>query len=217
MRNRLFARGVVHRYFRSQAGGGSVASLATVVSRARGGASGFWNTESRGAIHDALHTIPTYTCSEYGPSGTHSEDGTLMQNLEKTSFPDNAFETILSSEVFEHVARPYVAHQELLRVLSPGGCHVMSVPHGPDEDHAYAKLLPNDTIVHLREPEYHGEPNTRAGVDSSKGILVFTVFGAQSMSRTLRDMGYEVEVFDAFAPHQGVTIHETVFFLCKPK
>jgi SAM-dependent methyltransferase len=42
--------------------------------------------------------------------------------------PDGCFETIVCTEVLEHVRRPEVAVRELLRVTAPGGTLLASVP-----------------------------------------------------------------------------------------
>lgn len=43
-------------------------------------------------------------------------------------FPDASFETVLLSDVLEHVSDPWVLWSEIARVLSPDGCLVMNVP-----------------------------------------------------------------------------------------
>jgi SAM-dependent methyltransferase len=42
--------------------------------------------------------------------------------------PDNRYDTILISEVFEHIAEPDVLWAELARILKPGGKMLVSVP-----------------------------------------------------------------------------------------
>ncbi|QOI98461.1 MAG: methyltransferase domain-containing protein [Flammeovirgaceae bacterium] len=44
------------------------------------------------------------------------------------SLPDNQFDTIIISEVFEHIAEPEVLWSELARILKPNGKMLVSVP-----------------------------------------------------------------------------------------
>jgi SAM-dependent methyltransferase len=55
-------------------------------------------------------------------------------------FPDNSFDTLVSTQVFEHLARPTDAAQELFRVLKPGGYVVLTAPQANElheEPHDY--------------------------------------------------------------------------------
>lgn len=125
-------------------------------------------------------------------------------DLEKTHFPDNYFDVIMTSEVFEHVARPYKAFQEIYRILKPGGIHVMTVPHHTIayNDVVYAEMRPNQTDpVLLLEPVYHGEPNP--GANNSKGVLVFTIFGAEMVDK-LASMGYNTEYIQYYDLDHGL-------------
>jgi SAM-dependent methyltransferase len=44
------------------------------------------------------------------------------------SFEDSSFDTVLCTEVLEHVAKPHLAVEEMSRVLKPGGYLILSVP-----------------------------------------------------------------------------------------
>lgn len=44
-------------------------------------------------------------------------------------FPDASFDSLICSQVLEHVPRPWDAFAEFARVLKPGGSAVISVPH----------------------------------------------------------------------------------------
>lgn len=49
-------------------------------------------------------------------------------DVERMPFEDDAFATVLCTEVLEHVPHPEVALQEIRRVLRPGGLLIGSVP-----------------------------------------------------------------------------------------
>lgn len=43
-------------------------------------------------------------------------------------FPDATFDTVICTEVIEHLPRPWQALDEMARVLKPGGCLILSAP-----------------------------------------------------------------------------------------
>ena len=56
------------------------------------------------------------------------KDGLQCQNLTKLTYRDEEFDLVLSSDVFEHVRRPFEGFREVNRVLKVGGVHVFSIP-----------------------------------------------------------------------------------------
>lgn len=104
---------------------------------------------------------PRYSCSffyEDVPVGTFKE-GNRCENLEALTFQAEFFDIFITQDVLEHVFHPAKVLSEIIRVLRSGGIHVFTAPK-----HKYllkseqrAKLV-DDSIVHLREPSYHGNP-----------------------------------------------------------
>jgi SAM-dependent methyltransferase len=142
-----------------------------------------YNTEARGALHDTLRAMPGYVASEYfGPGHRGGEllDGIRHEDLQKLSFPDQSFDTVLSCDVFEHVPEPYVAHREIFRVLRPGGRHVFTVPFhaGVSRDEVRARPGPGGEPELLAEPVYHGDPQ-----NPDLGVLVYTIFSIEMLAR----------------------------------
>ncbi len=45
-----------------------------------------------------------------------------------TPFSDSEFDTIISTQVLEHVAKPWLMIKEIGRILKPGGVCVLTVP-----------------------------------------------------------------------------------------
>lgn len=45
-----------------------------------------------------------------------------------TGFPDNSFNTVFCTQVFEHIPTPWLAVKEIKRLLSPGGIAVVTAP-----------------------------------------------------------------------------------------
>lgn len=53
----------------------------------------------------------------------------VIGSITEMPFADNTFDYIVCSEVIEHVPQPYLAMQELYRVLKPGGTLVLTTPN----------------------------------------------------------------------------------------
>jgi len=161
-----------------------------------------FKTESNGALHKRLEGSRGYVCSEFfGPDverGSHV--GSVMhQDLMALTFDDEQFDLVLSSDVFEHIPRPYDAHSEVLRVLKPSGRHIFTVPFaaGTDLDDIRA-VERNGVIEYFGEKLYHGDP-----VRPNEGVLVWTIFGIQMLNK-LERMDFDVSFRNLFDPSKGI-------------
>jgi SAM-dependent methyltransferase len=169
-----------------------------------------YNVESNGALHARLKKGSNYTCSEY--FGAEYSPGTVVEgvrheDLQNLSFPDSSFDIILSSDVLEHMPRPYQAHREIFRTLKPGGRHIFTVPFDPsrEKDDIRATIVDGD-IVYLAEKLFHGDP-----VRPEEGILVWTIFGTEMMSK-LERIGYTTSAQDIYAPKLGIVGNGNLVF-----
>jgi SAM-dependent methyltransferase len=163
-----------------------------------------YNTESQGALHDQLRTLPGYLSSEYlGPQYAPGEvvDGVTHEDLGQLSFADAGIDLVLSSDVFEHVPDPYGAHAEVRRVLRPGGRHVFTVPFHYDRhahlDDVRARSGPNGEPELLAEPVYHADPVR------PQGVLVYTIFGLEMLVR-LAEIGFDTRMYRLWDPWRGI-------------
>jgi SAM-dependent methyltransferase len=112
--------------------------------------------------------------------GPHLAPGALVndirhEDMTNLSFEKESIDYYLSFECFEHIPNYKKAIHEIYRVLRPGGMFLGSFPFDPNcyENIIRAKLDKHGNIVHLMQPEYHGDPV------NEKGILCFTIFGWQ--------------------------------------
>lgn len=107
------------------------------------------------------------------PEGEVDNSGIRNENACNLSFKDNAFEFLLSFDVFEHIPDYQLAFRECARVLLPGGKMLFSVPfnHASQENIIRAKVKKGGSIDHILPPQYHGDPL------SDDGILCFQIFG----------------------------------------
>lgn len=134
---------------------------------------------------------PRFVGSEY--TTDHHQQAWLYpipcEDLLNLSMPDGIFDLISTNEVLEHVPSIDRALSEMGRVLRPGGWHYGTVPFRffADESERRAALSPTGEIIHLMEPEYHGDPMNQGGV------LVFELPGWDLIPRAI-DAGFS----DAF-------------------
>lgn len=81
------------------------------------------------------------------------------EDLEKQTFPDEAFDIVFMQDVFEHVFHPDRAIKEIARTLKPGGALIMTVPiilkTRPSRRRA---RIDNGTVAHILPPDFHGNP-----------------------------------------------------------
>lgn len=131
-------------------------------------------TCTSGSIFDQLNANHQLVASEYidGIASGQCVNGTLCQDIQNTSFPNDTFDLIITEDVLEHVPLPEKAFAEIGRILKSGGYHVSTIPVNWSRDKSVARATIIDGKVHHHmEPEYHGDP-TRP-----EGILAYTEYG----------------------------------------
>jgi SAM-dependent methyltransferase len=168
------------------------------------------NMQASGPIHDKLHGIPGYQCSEYFDpsmaSGTMI-NGVMHQDVMNMSLPSESIDLLITTDVFEHVPMPYKGHEEVLRVLRPGGRHVLTIPfyEGVVSDVVQAEIVNGQIVHHVEHPEYHLDPV------HPEGCLVFTAFGLEMLVK-LDKLGFDVAVHRLYAPEYGLIGNERIVF-----
>jgi hypothetical protein len=120
--------------------------------------------------------IPELVGSEYYGSQYKSGEfvnGIMHQDAMNLSFDDEAFQLIISNDVYEHVSDYNIGFREAYRCLKKGGKFIFTVPIYTRnmKTTSRAHLDENGEIVYDQPPYYHGNPL------SNKGSLVFHEFG----------------------------------------
>lgn len=169
-----------------------------------------YNMESYGVLHNAMSRARNYICSEYlGPDHASGEviDGRMHEDIQATSFADESFDVVISSDVFEHVPRPYVGFQEVHRILKIGGRHIFTVPFDGDGvmDCILAVPIANSGI------EFHAPPLYHEDFLRPEGVLVYTIFGLQMMVK-LYEIGFETKVHWLYEPDEGIVGADAIVF-----
>ena len=143
-----------------------------------------------GPFRKHLQKLPGYRASYFWKDVELGEfrEGVQCQDLMNLTYENNTFDLVLSSDIFEHVRKPFIGFREVDRVLKPGGFHIFSIP--------LVNPMPSRTIfrvdtsgpedVHVLPAHYHGAP---LGGKS----LVYTDFGVD-MVEAMADEGIELEV-----------------------
>jgi hypothetical protein len=169
-----------------------------------------YNTESGGVLHNYLSKMDDYLCSEY--FGDKYESGEMINNimhqdLMSLSFEDKTFDIILSTDVFEHIPDPYLAHQEVYRVLKWGGRHIFTVPFYQTTflDEVRASQNENKEINFHKDAIYHEDPLRK------DGALVFTIFSIEMLSK-LSILGFRTNFYQLYVPINGILGPNAIVF-----
>lgn len=191
----------------------------TCVSELDGMKLSVYLTETYSGLYDSFKklVLARFESSEYMPGQRRSGvfvGGKRHEDLQASSFANDSFDLLLSTEVWEHLPFPYKAHAEAFRILKPGGAHVFTVPFIPrqERDIVMSKMLPDGTIKHgpgsppgLTAPWYHLDPLR------PEGILAFTVFGAEMVVK-LCQMGFDVDTQQMWDPKFGIFGDNAIVF-----
>jgi SAM-dependent methyltransferase len=144
-------------------------------------------------LHAVLQALPQLAASDFTPGAAPGAvvHGIRNEDLAHLTYPDAAFDLVLTSETLEHVPDLGAALAEIRRVLFPGGHHICTVPVLPTVATTFARaaLGPDGSIVALATPLCH------PGGDA--GYPVFTEFGTDCVE-LFRRAGFETAV--AFGP-----------------
>ncbi len=154
-----------------------------------------------GALSEKLaQKCRNYTPTHYFPDVEPGsmERGIRNENLEKQTFPDEQFDIVITQDVLEHVADPQSVFKEIARTLKPGGKHFFSIPRDPSKPTEPRVKFRGDEIVHLKPPEYHGNPYDPAG------LLVITDWGDDICELILQWAGTKTEM-SPFSDDHDVT------------
>lgn len=99
--------------------------------------------------------------------------GFRNEDITHQTFSENAFDLVITSDVFEHVFDARKGFSEISRTLKPGGAHIFTVPWFHDRRTKVRACCLNGQIEHLHPPDYHGNPI------SKDGSLVVTEWGCE--------------------------------------
>lgn len=155
------------------------ASVALIHEMIENRESGIWLSEQVTPLFARLSAeYPRLIGSEYlgadFASGTVNESGVRHEDSCNSSFGESSLDGSISFDVLEHIPDYAAALRETARILRPGGKFIWTAPFdiGRYETQVRARVNSDGSIVHLAEPDYHGDP-----VNPDQGILCYQYFG----------------------------------------
>lgn len=151
-----------------------------------------YTAEANSALFQAMQRLIApdllYYSEYFGENYKSGEivNGLMHQDLQATSFADESFDIILTSDVFEHMPDVVRAEKEVARILKKGGVYCFTVPLVFDcaEDEILAELTGNNTIRFLTTPQYHVDP-----VRPTEGALVYRHFACAALQARFTALG----------------------------
>lgn len=128
-----------------------------------------------GAYRSILSNLPYYEKSfffENIPLGEYV-DGVRNEDLQNLTHLNDSFDLVITSDIFEHIRKPFLAFAEIFRVLKPNGVHVFSIPVTvPMKTITEPRVDVSGPIdINILEPVYHG--NGKGGKS-----IVYNDFGS---------------------------------------
>ena len=146
----------------------------------------------RGANRRLAKEAPAYITSQYyaGVAPGTIVNGVRCENLEHLTFDNETLDLHITQDVFEHLFDPAAAFCEIARTLRLGGAHVFTTPlvRKNQPTRFCASLAPDGSVIHLTEPEYHGNPI------SSEGSLVTVNWGYDITNFVFETSGLFTEI-----------------------
>ena len=170
---------------------GRIGSVACLAEKLRDGTIGpDWQaleTTAHEGIFSGFGEIANVVKSEYFDDlgRGRSRDGVRSEDLQALTFADRSFDLVIALDVFEHIADPYRAFEQVRRVLKPSGIALVTVPVDPRVrgTKAIAKME-SGKIIYLGKRARHSDPLRQ------EGCPVFTEFGTDLADR-LNGSGYD--------------------------
>ncbi len=157
-------------------------------------------------LHETLSSLSHLAFSDYEPEAQPGEilHGIRSEDLTRLTYPEAAFDLVLTSETLEHIPDLDAALAEIHRVLAPGGVHLFTIPRRPDvlKTYARSRLRSDGRIEHFAPEIRH------PGGDV--GYAVFTEFGLD-FPEILERKGWDVR--EVFGPIRDDDLAQV--FVCK--
>jgi SAM-dependent methyltransferase len=156
------------------------------------------------------HYIPTHF---FPDEKLGSEvNGWRNENLESTTFGDGQFDIFISQDVLEHVYNPGKCFADIHRTLKQGGAFISTFPIRKNQIDSHLpriKINQDGSILHLKEPEYHGNP-----ISNDDALVTFD-YGYAIHQMIPLWAAFDVEISRFYDKRQGILGEYTEVIICK--
>lgn len=151
-----------------------------------------------------------------------NKDPKKYADFQKLHFPDNYFDYILASDVFEHVRLDDDGYSEVFRTLKSGGYFLMTVPFSYALENSLIRVKPDgDKDIFLLPPEYHADNTLSYRVYGKDLFKKLTMHGFQVCYLHIQVRDYAIsrqEIFicrKKFAPETSFLENQNVLIIAK--
>jgi SAM-dependent methyltransferase len=171
-------------------------TIAALVKEPEFAALDFWEPGVLGPFREHFTTMPGYVMSDFWPDVAPGDerDGIRCEDLMALTFPEGSFDLVVTSDIFEHVRKPFVGFGEVHRVLRTGGRHIFSIPvQEPWRAVTVERVdTSGDEDVNILEPRYHLGPG-------NSQHIVYNDFG-RDLVDGLAGVGFDTTVIRFESP-----------------
>ena len=153
-------------------------------------------SSGRGSYPMMLKEKFEYYNTEYNPeSDLINKPFTRYADFQKLAYPDEQFDIVIATDVFEHVREDDKAFPEVFRVLKKDGVFILTVPYNHDWEETLIRVrVEGDKDIHLLPPEYHG---------GGGQTLAYRTYGRDLLKR-LNEYGFSVGYLDLEVSNHGI-------------
>ena len=161
-----------------------------------------------GPFRKYFKDLPNYSQSYYwqdAPLGA-VKDGVPNHDLQALDLASDSLDLIVTSDIFEHIRRPWQAFAELHRVLRRGGSHVFTIP--------LQYPMPAETVRRVdttTQEDVHLLPEVYHSAGEGGNSLVYTDFGEDMLAR-LDEIGFSTTI--SFIDRDRPLCSKNITFVC---
>jgi SAM-dependent methyltransferase len=168
---------------------------------------------ARGASVILARHCVDYIPSQFYPDAPRGSlrEGVRCEDLEQQTFADQSFDLVITQDVMEHIFHPDRAYREIWRTLKPGGLYLHTTPiyKGRVTSERRASIGGDGKVVHLAEPEYHGNP-----VDPNGSLVTFH-YGYDLADLIAAWTSFDVEIRRFHQRSSGIVAEFSEVVICR--